>query len=57
MLYLVHLTMNGVLTHNLVVIGTDCIGCCKSNYHMIMTVMRHYGERAKTKLGIRKMWD
>ena len=30
--------MNGVRTHNLlVVIGTDCIGSCKSNYRTIMT--------------------
>jgi hypothetical protein len=29
MLYQVHLAMNGV-------IGTDCIGSCKSNYHKIM---------------------
>ena len=29
MLYRVHLAMNRV--------GTDCIGSCKSNYHMIMT--------------------
>ena len=38
MLYRVQLAMNGVRTHNLlVVIGTDCIGSCKSNYRMIMT--------------------
>ena len=33
MLYRVHLEMGGILT--LVVIGTDCIGSCKSNYHTI----------------------
>ena len=33
-LYQVHLTMNGVPT--LVVIGTDCTGRCKSNYHALM---------------------
>ena len=27
--------LSGIQTHNLVVIGTDCIGSCKSNYHMI----------------------
>jgi hypothetical protein len=25
----------------LVVVGTDCIGSCKSNYHMITTTMAH----------------
>ena len=38
-LYLVHLAMNGVQTHDLLVIGTDCTGSCKSNYHMIKTMM------------------
>jgi hypothetical protein len=39
MLYLVHLIMNGVRTHNikLVMIGNDCTGSCKSNYHTITT--------------------
>ena len=37
MLYQVHLTMNSVRTQTLVVIGTDCIGSCKSNYHTITT--------------------
>ena len=35
--------MNGIRTHNLVVIGTDCTGTCscicKSNYHTITTTM------------------
>ena len=35
MLYLVHLSMSGIQTPNLVVIGTDS----KSNYHTIMTMM------------------
>ena len=38
MLYQVHLVMNGVQTHNVVVIYTDCTGSCKSNYHMITTM-------------------
>jgi cytochrome b561 len=33
MLYLVHLAMNTTF----VVIGTDCIGSCKYNYHTITT--------------------
>jgi hypothetical protein len=38
MLYQVHLVMNGVQTHNVVVIYTDCTGSCKSNYHTITTM-------------------
>jgi len=37
MLYRVHLAMRGIITHHLVVIGTDCTGSCKSNYHTITT--------------------
>ena len=33
--YRVHLAMNGFECKILVVIGTDCIGSCKSNYHTI----------------------
>jgi len=33
MLYRVHLAMSGIQTQTLVVIGTDYIGSCKSNYH------------------------
>ena len=39
MLYRVHLTMDGFRT--LVVIGTDCTGSCKSNYHTITTTTDH----------------
>ena len=33
MLYQVHLTMSEIQTFNLVVLGIDCTGSCKSNYH------------------------
>ena len=36
MLHRVHLAMNGVQTHNVVVIGIDCTGSCKSSFHTIM---------------------
>ena len=36
-LYQVHLVMKWVWTTTLVVIGTECIGSCNSNYHMITT--------------------
>jgi hypothetical protein len=38
MLYWVHLTRAGFKLTTLVVIGTDCIGSCKSNYHTITTM-------------------
>jgi len=38
MLYQVHLAMNRVQIHNLLVIGTDCTGSCKSNYNTIMAM-------------------
>jgi hypothetical protein len=38
-LYQVHIAMCGIQTYNLSVIGTDCIGSCKSNYHAIMTTV------------------
>ena len=42
MLYRVHLTMRSIYTHNLkIVIGTDCTGSCKSNYHMITTYLAY----------------
>ena len=37
MLYTVHLTWVGIELKTLVVIGTDCIGSYKSNYHTITT--------------------
>ena len=46
MLYRVYLTMSGFELTMLVVIGTDCIGSCKSNYHTIttalLTIQRRY---------------
>jgi hypothetical protein len=48
MFYPIHLTMKGVRTDNvsaIVVIGTDCIDCCKSNYHMITTTTAPCWER------------
>ena len=35
MLYRVHLSMRGFELPTLVVIGTNCIGSCKSNFHAI----------------------
>ena len=37
----VHLALSGSRTHNIsgMVIGTDCIGSCKSNYHTITAMM------------------
>ena len=35
MLYRVHLSWAGLELTTLVMIGTDCIGSCKSNYHVI----------------------
>jgi len=37
MLYRVHLACAGSELTTLVMIGTDCICSCKSNYHTIMT--------------------
>ena len=34
--------LSGIQTHNFVVIGTDCIGSCKSNCHKITTTMAPY---------------
>jgi hypothetical protein len=38
MLYQVYLTMSGFELITLVMIVTDWIGSCKSNYHMITTM-------------------
>ena len=42
MLYRVHLVWAGFKLTMLVVIGTDCIGSCKSNYHPITTMTRDF---------------
>ena len=39
MLYRIHLAWVGFELTALVVIGNDCIGSCKSNYHTITTTM------------------
>ena len=44
MLYQVHLTMSGIRTKILVVIGTDCTGSWKSNYHTITTTTAPYSD-------------
>jgi hypothetical protein len=46
LLYLVHLAWAGFKLTTLVVIGTDCTGNCKSNYHMI-TDHDHDGSNVK----------
>ena len=49
MFYQVHLAYVGFELAMLVVIGTDCIGSCKSNYHTIMTTTPfHITKRKKT---------
>jgi len=42
MLYRAHLACAGFELATLVVMGTDCIGSCKSNYHTIMTTTTPY---------------
>jgi len=39
MVYRIHLAISGIRTHILGVIGTECIGSNKSNYHSITTVL------------------
>ena len=46
MLYRVHLAWAGFKLTTLVVIGTDCIGSCKSNYHTVTTTTAPYSGRS-----------
>jgi hypothetical protein len=39
MLYRIHLSKSGFQLTTLVMIGTDCIGSCKSNYHTTTTAL------------------
>jgi hypothetical protein len=49
MLYWVHLTMNGVQTHNSqVVIGTDCTTSCKSTYNSMFKLHFHLIKKIQT---------
>jgi len=50
MLYRIHLAWAEFDLTKLVVIGTDCIGSCKSNYHMITTTTAPTNERQTFKL-------
>jgi hypothetical protein len=42
--------LSGIRTHNLVVIDTDCIGSCKSNYHTITTTTAPWSVWNQTKI-------
>jgi hypothetical protein len=50
MLYRLHLASAGFELSALVVIGTDCIGSCKSNYHAITTTTAPLQFRKLTSL-------
>ena len=52
MLYPVHIAMSGFEFTTLVVIGTDCIGSCKSNYH---TITATTAPSMHVKMGIKLM--
>ena len=58
MLYQVILAWVGFELTTLVVIGTDCIGSCKSNYHTIttMTVPLTYGKASQLAQGELFVW-
>ena len=50
MLYRVHHRLSGIQT--LVVLNTNCIGSCKSNYHRITTTMAPNAINKNTKINI-----
>ena len=56
MLYRVHLVMNKTQTHNLVVIGTDCTGSCKSNYHTSMKMITPQNISLISPIRINSWW-
>jgi hypothetical protein len=53
MLYRLHLAGTGFELTTLVVIGTDCIGSYKSNYHTITTTMA--SESLASTLGVHNL--
>ena len=52
MLYRAHLAWAGFKLTMLVVLGTDCIGSCKSNYHTTMTTLVKQGANSYLTMGI-----
>ena len=50
MLYRVHLDCEGFELATLVVIGTDCTGSCKSNYHTITTMTASLSVSSETTI-------
>ena len=66
MLYRLHLASAGFELSALVVIGTDCIGSCKSNYHAITTttaplqfrkLLHHYERKNRKFCTVKKSWE
>ena len=57
MLYQVHLDWKGLEHTTSVVIGTDCIGSCKSNYYKITTTTAPIGGIATSYLIYKDMFE